>query len=328
MADGIVSIVTPVYNGERYLRACIQAVLKQTHTKFEYVILNNASTDGTAEIIEEFADKDDRIKVFSNSETLNIIDNWNEILKYISPEAQWIKYAFTDDILFPHCVEEMVKTGEKDPSIGFVSAYHLKGHQVANTGLPMEQEIAEGKDMLKQHILRKIHVCLDSPNTVLYKRAVLDELGGFDSSYLHADTELAFRILYKYNLGFVHQVLSWTSVNKHSGASYAFFHGLNIIDYLRFGYKEIGKYDGISFTVDEMRRASDYYADEITRYVAAHLVHFLWKDIKNIWREAPWSVKKRIFPVIRKKWPVYARKFLGSILHYREQVRNSPTFER
>ena len=328
MTDPLVSIVTPVYNGEIYLKGCIQGVLKQTYKNFEYIILDNASTDGTAKIIEDFIPKDSRIKAFRNPATLDIIDNWNESLKYISKESKWVKFAFTDDILFPHCVEEMVRVGETDIRIGFVSAYHLKGRQVANVGLPMDQEIADGKEMLKRHIMRKIHVCLDSPNTVLYKRVVLDEMEGFDKAYLHADTELAFRILYEHHLGFVHQVLSWTSINKHSGASYAFFHGLNIIDYLRFAYKEISKYRAISLTENEMQQVSDYYAHEIALYVSAHLVHRLWKDIRNLWREAPGSIKKRILPALRNHWPLYARKFLGSIIHYKQRVRNSPTFKR
>lgn len=327
MTDPLVSIVSPVYNGAKYLRNCLQGVLKQTYRNFEYVILDNASTDGTADIIEEFRIKDERIKVFRNSETLKIIDNWNESLKHASPDAKWIKYAFADDYLFPNCVEEMVKAGEKDPNIGFVSAYHLNGRVVANVGLPLEQDVANGKEMLKAHILRRLHVCLDSPNTVLYKKSILDELGGFDNSYFHADTELAFRILYRHQLGFAHQVLTWTGVNSDRGANYAFFHGIITREYLKFGYKDIGKYKGLSFDAKEMRQVSEYYADEIMRYVASHMVHFLWGDISAMWREAPADVRERMLAALRKNWPVYLRKFIGSVIHYGENKKNSPTFK-
>jgi len=327
MTDPLVSIVTPVYNGEKYLRSCIQGVLKQTYQNFEYLILDNASTDSTAKIIEGFSIKNDRIKIFRNPATLKIIDNWNECLKFTSPDAKWIKCAFADDYLFPNCVEEMVRIGEKDESIGFVSAYHLNGRQVANVGLPMEQEVADGNEMLKKHILRRLHVCLDSPNTVLYKKSVLDELRGFDKTYFHADTELAFRILYKYNLGFAHQVLSWTGVNEDRGANYAFYHGLITKEYLKFAFKDIGKYEGISFTSDEMKQVSEYYADEIARYVSTHIVHFLWADMQSLWSETPAEVKKRMSTVLRKKWPIYLRKFIGSIVHFKKNVRNRPTFK-
>lgn len=328
MTDPLVSIVSPVYNGEKYLRSCIQGVLKQHYENFEYVILDNASTDGTAKIIEEFSIKDERIKVFRNSTTLKIIDNWNESLKFISPDAEWVKYAFADDILFPYCVKEMVRIGEKDRSIGFVSAYHLKGRVVANVGLPLEQEIADGKQMLKRHILRILHVCLDSPNTVLYRKSVLDELNGFDNTYLHADTELAFRILNKYNLGFAHQVLSWTGVNEDSGASYSFYHGIITKEYLKFAFKDIGRYEGISLSSDEINQVSEYYADEIARYVSAHMVHFLWKDMRSLWSDAPANVKKRMLNAFWKNWLIYLRIFLGSIFHYKKKVGSRPTFKK
>jgi glycosyltransferase involved in cell wall biosynthesis len=328
MTDPLVSIVTPVYNGEKYLKNCIQGVLKQRYGNFEYIILDNASTDGTAEIIKEFADKDDRIKVFRNPETLKIIDNWNESLKYVSKDARWVKFAFADDILFPHCVPEMVRVGEKDPNIGFVSAYHLNGKIVANVGLPMDKQIADGKQMLRMHIMRKMHVCLDCPNTVMYRKTVMDQLNGFDSTYFLADTELAFRILNKYDLGFVHQVLSWTGVNEDRGATYAIYYGLMTKEYLKFTYKDIDNYDIAPFSDDEKIHVAEHYADEIARYVSAHIVHFLFKYMYILWSEAPAIVKKRMFAVVKKKWHIYLRLFLGSIIHYKKRAQARPTFKK
>ena len=327
MTDPLVSIVSPVYNGEKYFRNCIQAVLNQSYNNYEYVILDNASTDGTLSIIEEFSSSDKRIKVYRNPATLKIIDNWNESLKYISADSKWVKFAFADDILFPNCVEDMVKVGEKNKSIGFVSAYHLNGKTVANVGLPFGQEIADGMEMLKRHILRELHVCLDSPNTVMYRKSVINELNGFDNTFFHADTELALRILNKYNLGFVHQVLSWTGVNEDRGATYAFYHGIITKEYLKFACKDIDRYKGLSLLNDEIQKVSEYYSDEIARYVSTHIIHFLWKDIRSIWSEAPPQVKQRMLPVITKKWPIYLKKFIGSIIHYKNRTKNKPTFK-
>jgi glycosyltransferase involved in cell wall biosynthesis len=327
MNEPLISIVTPVYNGEKYLGNCIRGVLEQTYENFEYVIVDNASTDDTPGIIERLSRSDSRIKIIRNTRTLKVIDNFNECLKHVVPDAKWIKYALADDYLFPNCVEEMIRVGEKYPSIGLVSAYHLNDKKLANDGLPIGQEIADGTEMLKKHILRKLHVCLDSPNTVLYKKSVLDEMNGFDNTYLHADTELAFRILYKYNLGFVHQVLTWTGHNEARGTTYSFYHGVLTKEYLKFGLKDIIKYKGISFTKEEMNQVSDVYADEIARYISTHVVHFLWKDMRSLWREAPENVKKRIFSILWYRWPVYVRKFLGSIFHYKNRVKNRPTFK-
>lgn len=326
MSAPLVSIVSPVYNGEKYFKNCIRGVLKQTYPNFEYIILDNASTDGTSDIIEEFSKHNDRIRVYRNPSTLKIIDNWNESLKYVSPEAEWVKFAFADDYLFPNCVEEMVRVGDASPNIGLVSAYFIKDKLAANVGLPLEQEVAEGKDMLKKHILRKLHVCLNSPNTVCYKKSVLEEMGGFDNTYFHADTELALRILNHYNLGFVHKFLTWTGVHQETGSAFAQYNGLIIREYLMFAYKNIGRYEGIHLTHDEFKEISEFYADEIARYVSVQLVNLLWRQISTIWAESPPAVKKRMIPVIRRKWPVYARRFLGSIFHYKKRAQNKPTF--
>jgi glycosyltransferase involved in cell wall biosynthesis len=325
MPEPFVSIVTPVYNGEKFLRDCIKGVLMQSYRHYEYIILDNASTDRTAAIIEEFSTKENKIKVYRNPSTLKIIDNWNESLKFTSPDSKWIKFAFADDILFPNCLEEMVKTGEKDHGIGLVSAYRIDDKKIANVGLSMEFDVFNGKQMLKEHILRRLHVCLSSPNSVMYRKAALDELNGFDNAYLHADSELALRILNKYNLGFVHQVLSWTGAHAGRGANYSFYHGIFTSERMKFGFEEINKYDGIFFNDEEIIEMSDVYANEIAMYIATHVVFFLWKDMRNLWSEAPTEVKKRMAVTIKRNWPTYLRKFIGSIVHYRKKIQ--PTFQ-
>ena len=56
-----VSVVTSVYNGEEYLEECVDSILNQTFQNFEYIILNNGSTDGTARILQRYTDPRHRI---------------------------------------------------------------------------------------------------------------------------------------------------------------------------------------------------------------------------------------------------------------------------
>ena len=73
--EPLVSVLTPVYNGEPYLQECIESVLNQSYRNFEYIIVNNCSTDRTLEIASEFAKKDRRIRVHDNQEFLDVIAN-------------------------------------------------------------------------------------------------------------------------------------------------------------------------------------------------------------------------------------------------------------
>src|SRR5690242_3214186 len=77
----LVSIVTPVYNGARYLSECIETVLSQTYPHWEYIIVDNCSTDGSAEIARQYAAKYPRIRVFENPQFLRALPNHNAALR-------------------------------------------------------------------------------------------------------------------------------------------------------------------------------------------------------------------------------------------------------
>lgn len=60
----MISIIVPVYNTEKYLHRCIDSILAQTFTDFELLLINNGSKDNSAEICDEYAAKDSRVRVF------------------------------------------------------------------------------------------------------------------------------------------------------------------------------------------------------------------------------------------------------------------------
>ncbi|MDM1044441.1 glycosyltransferase family 2 protein [Myroides sp. 1354] len=66
----MVSIITPVYNAERFLRETAESVINQTYQDWEWVLVNDCSTDDSWNIMQELADRDNRIKIFTNSENL------------------------------------------------------------------------------------------------------------------------------------------------------------------------------------------------------------------------------------------------------------------
>ena len=70
-----ISIGMPVYNGEKFIRKCIESVLQQTHRNFELIISDNASTDSTSKICEEYLRKDNRITFVRQNK--NMGQNWN-----------------------------------------------------------------------------------------------------------------------------------------------------------------------------------------------------------------------------------------------------------
>src|SRR5271169_6107872 len=125
--EPFVSIVTPVYNGETYLRECIESVLAQTYSNWEYIIVNNCSTDGTLRIAAEYSSRDRRIHVYNSDSLLPIIANHNRAFGLISRESKYCKVVSADDWLFPECLARMVAVAEANPAVGLVGSYQLSG---------------------------------------------------------------------------------------------------------------------------------------------------------------------------------------------------------
>src|SRR5215813_7302249 len=129
----LVSVITPVYNGELYLRECIESVLAQTYRNWDYTIVNNCSTDRTLEIAREFAARDSRLRIHNNETFVRVIPNHNIAFRQISPASKYCKPVAADDMLLPECLERMVCLAEKHPNVAMVGAYGL--HSRADLGV-------------------------------------------------------------------------------------------------------------------------------------------------------------------------------------------------
>jgi glycosyltransferase involved in cell wall biosynthesis len=108
--EPLVSIITPTYNHERYIRSCIESVLSQTHSNFEQIIIDDASTDGTAEIISQYVEKDRRIKFIQHNTNYGIYklaDIYNKFLNF--SKGEFIAILEGDDLWPPDKLEKQLK---------------------------------------------------------------------------------------------------------------------------------------------------------------------------------------------------------------------------
>src|SRR5262245_1437977 len=104
-AQPFVSVVTPFYNSDRYLAECIESVLGQTHTSFEYLLVNNQSTDASAAIAADYARRDGRIRLIDTTSFLGQVQNYNFALSQISDRSRYTKIVQADDWIFPACLK-------------------------------------------------------------------------------------------------------------------------------------------------------------------------------------------------------------------------------
>ena len=119
----LVSVLTPVYNGEQYLAECIESVINQKYSNWEYIIVNNCSTDRTIEIALEYAKKDSRIRVENNRKFVCCEENHNIAFRLISNESKYCKVVSADDWIYPECLIKLVDVAERNSKVGIVASY-------------------------------------------------------------------------------------------------------------------------------------------------------------------------------------------------------------
>ena len=213
-----VSVLTPVYNGEAYLRECIESVLAQTYSHWEYIVVNNCSTDGTLRISEEYARQDKRIQVHNNDNLLEIIANHNRAFRLISSESKYCKVVSADDWLFPDCLTRMVSIAEANPTVGIVGSYQLSGGgdewYVRTDGLPYYRTVVPGREICRAQLLGKLNV-FGNPTSNLYRSDLVRSTDAFyPNATAEADMSACFRSLQVTDFGFVHQVLSYERLHQ------------------------------------------------------------------------------------------------------------------
>jgi glycosyltransferase involved in cell wall biosynthesis len=239
----LVSIVTPVYNGEPYLAECIESVLAQTYKNFEYVIIDNCSTDNSLETARSYANRDGRIRICQNEAFLSQMDNHNRALRSISAESTYCKMVAADDFIFPGCVEQMVTLAERNPKIGVVGAYTLLDwgnySSVYLTGLPYRQNVFPGRDVCRRFLNEGLYV-FGSPTATLIRSEIVRNRDPFyyeDS--ITADVDIFFEILDSWDFGFVHEILTYTRRHNISTISSRSSFGLmmltELVEIVRYG---------------------------------------------------------------------------------------------
>ncbi len=216
----LVTVLTPVYNGEKYLVECIESVLAQSYQNWEYHIINNCSTDGTLTIAEAYAARDSRIRVTTNTQFVGVQENHNIAFRTVPGTSKYCKVVHADDWLFPDCIEKMVTLAEANPSVGIVGAYGLRNTQVVWDGLPYPSTTVNGREICR-NLLKGGSSVFGTPTSVLYRsEEVRRRSSFFNEMHLHSDTEACLDVLQKTDFGFVHQVLTYTRVHANNASEF------------------------------------------------------------------------------------------------------------
>ncbi len=286
-----VSVVTPAYNEEDYLAECIESVLAQTYTNWDYTVVNNCSEDRSLEIAQRFAASDRRIRVVDNSRFLSQIDNLNWSLEQISSEAVYVKMVLADDRLFPRCLAEMVRVAEKHPRVGLVSAHRQDDREVNCDGLSGPQECFDGREVARATLTEDLFV-FGSPSTVMLRAdLVRARRPFFDRTALHEDTEACLEILRNHDLGYVHEVLTFTRrENESLTTTRRAFDSAHRLDRLIMA----AKYGPVFLSEEEERVRRRQLEEEYYRFLGERLLYQLPEGFWDYHRQGLLSAGLRL----------------------------------
>lgn len=211
-----VAVITPIYNGAAYLREAMAAVQSQTYANLTHFVLDNASTDATPQIIEEFSGSRVPVLVARNEQLLPQCRNWNEAVAQGGKGTAYFRILCADDEMPPESIEKMVSLAESHPDINVVASLRETSDGMEDFGWDKNISTFDGKDAIAECLLNGNGL---APPHVLYRTAATERRQFlFDESTLSFDTDAVFYLLSLPNakLGFLHEPLAFTRRHNDS----------------------------------------------------------------------------------------------------------------
>lgn len=196
----LVSIVLPVYNGERFLRQSIDSVLAQSYQNWELLILDDCSTDSSSDIGKEYVHKDSRIRYYRNESNLRLPGNLNR--GFSLSKGDYLTWTSDDNMYRPTAIEKLVRALQENPNaqLAFASC-----RIIDENDNPVEFIMVNERSKKRIVGIDSVGACF------LYTRKAYDTVGDYDETYTlvedfdywqrifhHFDTVAIEEILYDY----------------------------------------------------------------------------------------------------------------------------------
>lgn len=201
-----VSVVMPAYNAENFISEAIDSILNQTFTDFEFIIINDGSTDRTIDIIKSYSDN--RIVIVENEQNMGIVHSLNKGLEYA--QGKYIARMDADDFSVKNRLEKQVKYMDEHPNIAVLgTSIKIFGDNIRDRVV----DYATDSDMIKVNLL--FHSCFAHPS-VMIRKQVLDEFNlKYDSQYQgREDYKLWWDISQVSNLTSLNEVLLYYRIHN------------------------------------------------------------------------------------------------------------------
>ncbi|MGD0815395.1 MAG: glycosyltransferase family 2 protein [Verrucomicrobiota bacterium] len=207
MSSPEISVLMPTYNYASYLPEAIASVLSQDFQDFELLIVDDASTDNTVEVVNPFCVRDARVRLTVNSANLGMVNNWNNCLK--EARGKYIKYLFGDDKLSdPQALTKLITLLRNNPGATLAASARAILDEKSNmTGIwrPLPDGCHNGRKVISACLIENGNM-VGEPSSVLFRKA--DVQRGFDPRFRQiVDIEMWFHLLEQGDLAYTREPL-------------------------------------------------------------------------------------------------------------------------
>ncbi|MGA1868152.1 MAG: glycosyltransferase [bacterium] len=175
-----VTVLMPVYNGARFLYEAIESILNQSFEDFDFLIINDASTDRSADIINSY--RDPRIRVIHNHTNLKIAATLNKGIKLAFGE--YIARMDCDDISLPQRLEKQFNFMENNPEIDILGTNLIRIDEDGHVFDKQPQLYPTSPGIIRWMIF--FRCCIQHP-TVMMRKRIFQELGGYNPDIFHVE---------------------------------------------------------------------------------------------------------------------------------------------
>jgi len=205
--NDLVSVTIVTYNSGRFIKRCLESVLEQKYANIEVVVIDNASTDGTVDILEPFAES---CRIYYNEQNLGFAAAQNQAIALA--QGEWILTCNPDVLLMPNFIQALVEAAHVDPKVGTVcgklltirASFDLPEKQlVDSTGIyftPMLRHLDRGSQEVDNgHYLNFEYVFGATAAAALYRKSMIDDISiqgeFFDPDFFvyREDADVAWR---------------------------------------------------------------------------------------------------------------------------------------
>src|SRR5712671_1181970 len=222
--NDVVSVTIVTYNSGRFIKRCLESVLAQRYPGKEVIVVDNASSDGTVDILEQF---EDRCQIYYNNENVGFAAAQNQAIRL--SRGGWVMTLNPDVLLLPNFIQALVDAGQFDSKIGTVcgklltmtSHFEIPEQPVVDsTGIyfnPMLRHLDRGSQEVDNgHYLQYEYVFGATAAAALYRRKMIDDISiqgeFFDSDFFvyREDADVAWRA----------QLLGWRCLYSPKACGY------------------------------------------------------------------------------------------------------------